>query len=372
MAFEKIIIGGGFYGLYAGLLCARRGERVLLLEIDDGSFQRASYINQARVHMGYHYPRSIATALKSIRYFDRFVSDYGDCIHSSFDQIYAISSGFSWTDARQFKKFCDAARIPCEELAVNRYFKDGMCNGAFVAKEYTYDAQILMRRLLKEAEGLDNFEIRYNAGIDSVRKDDSLFVIRLKSGEVFNTPFVINATYASVNQVLALFGYEPFQIKYELCEVILCEVRDLLANTGITVMDGPFFSIMPFGKTGLHSLTSVSFTPHVASFEDLPSFECQKTSDGSCSPRQLGNCNNCPCKPRSAWPQMSRLARKYLKEEYGFSYRSSLYSIKPILKSSEIDDSRPTVIRKYSENPTFVSVLSGKINTIYDLDEVLM
>ena len=27
-------------------------------------------------------------------------------------------------------------------------------------------------------------------------------------------------------------------------------------------MDGPFFSIMPFGETGLHSLTSVTFTPH--------------------------------------------------------------------------------------------------------------
>lgn len=48
-----------------------------------------------------------------------------------------------------------------------------------------------------------------------------------------------------------------------------------------------------------------------------------------------------------------------------------LLSIKPTLMSSEIDDSRPTVIRKYSQNPTFVSVLSGKINIFYDLDEVL-
>ena len=45
--------------------------------------------------------------------------------------------------------------------------------------------------------------------------------------------------------------------------------------------------------------------------------------------------------------------------------------MKPILMSSEIDDSRPTVIRKLHDKPTFVSVLSGKINTVYDLDEVL-
>ena len=45
--------------------------------------------------------------------------------------------------------------------------------------------------------------------------------------------------------------------------------------------------------------------------------------------------------------------------------------MKPLLMRSEIYVSRPTVIRVCSENPTFVSVLSGKINTVYDLDEVL-
>jgi len=45
--------------------------------------------------------------------------------------------------------------------------------------------------------------------------------------------------------------------------------------------------------------------------------------------------------------------------------------MKPILKLSEIDDSRPTLVKQFSQNPTFVSVLSGKINTVYDLKEVL-
>ena len=61
-----------------------------------------------------------------------------------------------------------------------------------------------------------------------------------------------------------------------------------------------------------------------------------------------------------------------MKEEYQFKYTESLFSMKPILMSSEIDDSRPTVIRRYSKNPTFIGVLSGKINTVYDLEEVLI
>jgi hypothetical protein len=127
---------------------------------------------------------------------------------------------------------------------------------------------------------------------------------------------------------------------------------------------------MPFGKTGLHSLTSVTFTPHLTSFSKLPEFECQKKSKGYCTPYKLGNCNTCIAKPQSSWPYMSHLANKYLRRDYEFKYKKSLFSIKPILMTSEIDDSRPTVIRKFSENPTFISVLSGKINTIYDLDKV--
>jgi len=40
--------------------------------------------------------------------------------------------------------------------------------------------------------------------------------------------------------------------------------------------------------------------------------------------------------------------------------------------ASELDDSRPTVIREFNKNPRFISVLSGKINTIYDLDEFII
>ena len=60
-----------------------------------------------------------------------------------------------------------------------------------------------------------------------------------------------------------------------------------------------------------------------------------------------------------------------MKDEYEFTYERSLFSMKQILMSSEIDDSRPTLTRTYSKKPTFVAVLSGKINTVYDLDEVL-
>ena len=62
MRYDRIIIGAGLYGLYSALFCLKRGENVMVLECDKQPFSRATYINQARVHGGYHYPRSISTA----------------------------------------------------------------------------------------------------------------------------------------------------------------------------------------------------------------------------------------------------------------------------------------------------------------------
>lgn len=369
--YDKIIIGAGLYGLYSAEYCGRQGQKVLVLECDKGPFMRATYINQARVHKGYHYPRSLATAVKSAGYFRRFSEDYGFCINSEFRQVYATSSAYSWTDGKQFESFCKAAGIPCEELNPGDYFKNGMCDGAFLTNEYTYDAKILCDYLTDKLAEYDNVTVKYSRTIEAIEKDEESYLIRTDAGEEYCTTFVLNATYAGSNQILKKAGYEPFKIKYELCEIILCKAYDKLTDYGITVMDGPFFSIMPFGKTGLHSLTSVTFTPHATSYDETPTFDCHMKSSGHCTSDKLGNCNNCVAKPKTAFPYMSSLAHKYLKDEYGFEYDSSLYSMKPILVSSEIDDSRPTVIRNHSNKPTFVSVLSGKINMVYDLDDIL-
>ena len=391
-AYDRIIIGAGLYGLYAARFCGLKGEKVLVLEMDREPFSRATYVNQARVHMGYHYPRSLSTATKSAGYFQRFCEDFPFAIYQEFDQIYATSARFSWTSAEQFVGFCKAAGIRCEEVSPARYCNEGRCDGAFLTQEYTYDAMILRDFYLKELSALSKVTLLCGSTIEEIRKKGEAYCIKYScKGERREAaaPFVLNATYASTNQILKMAeqgageenagtgagntradGFVPFKIKYELCEIILCNASERLNNTGITVMDGPFFSIMPFGLTGQHSLTAVSFTHHVTSYDETPSFSCQEGTD--CSSITLGNCNLCPHRPESAWPYMDHLAQKYLRPELGYTYDRSLYSMKPILKSSEVDDSRPTAIRVNSVEPTFISVLSGKINTVYDLDEYLL
>ena len=374
--FDRLIIGAGLYGLYAALFCAERGMSVVVLERDPAPFMRATYINQARIHQGYHYPRSIYTASKSAANYRRFLEDYPFCINDAFRQVYATSSEFSWTNADQFVSFCEAAGIFCQRLDPSLYFNPGLCDGAFLTEECTYDADILCRWFvdrLSDPHLPGSVRLEFSANVVQVERGSDAYRVRTSDGRSFTSGFLLNATYASVNEVMEAAGFKPFKIKYEKCEIILCKPEDALKGVGITVMDGPFFSIMPFGCTGLHSLTSVTFTPHETSYDALPTFPCQlEVEPGYCTPSSLGNCNECTAKPMTSYRFMASLAKKYLKPVYGFSYDRSLYSMKPILSASEVDESRPTVIRVHSQEPTMVSVLSGKINTVYDLDEVLL
>lgn len=370
ITYDKIIIGAGIYGLYAANFSANKGEKVLVIEYDDEAFSRATYINQARVHNGYHYPRSYSTAIKSKNYFERFNKDFDFAVNNYFTKIYATSSKYSWTNAEQFRKFCENAAVKCEDVNINKYFKGNMVDGAFDTQEYAFDAMKIKEYFLEQLDNKSNVDIFYEVRIHDIKRNEKekTYSLTTNKGE-FSTKFLLNSTYASTNQITERLGFEKFKIKYEICEIILCSTSENLKDIGITVMDGPFFSVMPFGLNGLHSLTSVTFTPHITSYDDLPTFDCQKGVE--CSPKQLGNCNKCPNKPETAWNYMHVLAKKYLRDDINLKYEGSLFSIKPILMASEIDDSRPTVIRKFSENPTYASVLSGKVNTIYDLDEIL-
>lgn len=366
---DYIILGAGIFGLYAAKLLTGKGHSVTVLELDSAPFARASYVNQARIHMGYHYPRSFTTAFKAASYFDRFSRDFAFAVNSRFKKVYGIARRHSLTSGQQFQRFCRNAQIPCTEVETGNYFQPHLVEAAFATQEYTFDAAKIRDWFVEELAQTPLCQLVCAARIQGVDVSGNQYTLSTNYGEICAST-VVNATYASVNQVLDLFGHGLFEIKYEISEIILCDVADKLKDVGLTLMDGPFFSIMPFGHQGCHSLTSVTFTHHKTSLDPLPAFPCQERNQ-SCTSRSLENCNSCPARPGTAWTSMSQLARKYLLPDPELTYRQSLFAIKPILQAASRDDSRPTLIQEHCSSPRLISVLSGKINTIYDLDEVL-
>jgi len=370
--YDYLILGAGIFGLYTALLLgkSKKGSSIAVLEYDSKALSRASAVNQARLHNGYHYPRSLDTAIKASHYYDRFAKDFDFAINNNFTKIYGVSKDNSQVSLRQYINFCKKVGIPLVKIDESLYFKKGTVEGTFEVEEFGFDYKKIKKYLLSEISKFNNIKIFYNTKFDSVTRQDNEYILHTSDEKIFNAPTVINTTYASINQVISKFNLDYFDIKYELCELIFCKVSPIIKKVGITVIDGPFFSVMPFGNERYHSLSAVSHTPHETSFGRLPSFKCQRKSI-NCSRKQLENCNTCKFKPETAWLKMSSIAGDFLRDDIKLEYINSIYSIKPILTSSDKDDSRPTVIKTDFSHPCFISVLSGKISTIYDMEDVV-
>ena len=364
---DCIIIGAGIFGLYAAFLLAKKGKKVAIIDRSMNPFSRASSINQARVHNGYHYPRSYHTAKKVADYYNRFIRDFNFAINGSFQQIYAIASSGSKISIRAFVDFCRKVNIPLKEVDLNLYFKKGSVEAAFLTEECSFDFTKIRDYLLDKIS--HSTTCYYGVNIKEVKKVNLSYIINLDSGLNLSAPFVINASYAGINEVIDKFGCSCFDLKYELCEIVFCETSKKLKNLGITVMDGDFFSVMPFGKSGLHVLTSVGHTPHAVSYDKFPNFK-NNAKSSICEMHGVHKCIVCSQNLKSAWKKMHTLSKSFLKDNLKIKCTGSKFEMKAILRNSKNDDSRPTIIKQHTTNPTFISILPGKISTIYDLEKV--
>ncbi len=368
--YSHIVVGGGIYGCYLALKLAEIAPeaRVLLVERENDILLRASYNNQARIHNGYHYPRSLLTGLRSRINLPRFIQEFSECVVNDFENLYAIGTHRSKVTARQFCQFCQRIGAPIQQAPprLRNLFNWELIEEVFLVTEYAFDARKL-RELLRERLAKSGICTLTNTEAmqvippgESLEKNRlRLLVKSLHSGETqeFESRYVYNCTYASLNSLPARSGLARLYLRYEATEIALVRVPDCLGNVGITVMCGPFFSVMPFPATGLFSLSHVSYTPHYE-WAEMP-------SDEHFTQHQ-------PQFPlRSNVERMVRDARRYLPVLSDCSYVDSLWEVKTILPQSDSDDGRPILFKSDPSVPGFISVLGGKIDNVFDLDEAL-
>ena len=356
---DCVVIGGGFFGCSIALHAARAGSKVTLLEKENGLLQRASYANQARIHNGYHYPRSYLTALRSRANYSRFLNEFKDCVDSSFKHYYAVASRFSLVTAKQFEAFCRriGAALEPAPREVGALFDKSMVEEVFQVEECAFDA-VKLRRKMTSLLGEAGVDVRLGARVVKVASGpgSGLEVAYEAGGGTARAaaPRVYNCAYSQLNRVLALSGLPAIDLDYELAEIALVEAPPALKAAGITVVCGPFFSLMPFPPRGLHSLSHVRYTPH-CSWKDSGG----SARDGDSVLKEAGR--------RSHFDAMLQDAARYCPVLKGCRYRESLWEVKALLPLSRADDSRPILLHKESGIPGLTNVLGGKIDNVFDI-----
>ncbi len=376
-AFDFVIVGGGIFGCYAALYLAGKGGRVCLIEKEDRLFQKASLVNQARLHGGYHYPRSMATAALSDEHKARFTAEHRPFVNFAFEKFYAIDRFGSFTDPQQFERFCRHLDIRCERVPEHPLFNYERLESLYRTEEYSFDPVLLGNFYRQKIDAMAGITVLTNTRLTQALINGQQWVLEAKRQQedlsetlILDTPVVINATYAATNALNRLFGVDELALTHELSEIAFVHSPQFNGK-GLTVMDGPFGSIMPYGLSGLLSLSSVAYTHHKISYDDLPTFECQVPEDPRCRPAAPGICTECPRRPVSNAYKMLAQMQQYYDDSVQFEHLFSYFTIKSKLKASYIDDGRPTEIARLRDEPSFYCLFAGKVNSIYEVEKIV-
>ena len=141
--------------MYLACFLNQCGFKISLFEAESDYMTHASLHNQARVHQGYHYPRSVLTALRSRETFDRFVKEFPESIYKDFDKYYLIGKHLGKVSSSQFYKFFK--RIGCPIIKADGKVFDlinrNYISDCFLTKEFAFDALSLKRNLLGRLSG---------------------------------------------------------------------------------------------------------------------------------------------------------------------------------------------------------------------------
>ena len=341
------VIGAGLYGRYVADLLKRNGHQAVIYALDKSlvhdmsKWNCASLVNQARVHNGYHYPRSISTAKQSSKNYHRFSNEFRDAL-IDFRQNYGIPAKGSVTSSRQFEKFCQRADLYLKRSRLDFVNYDSVCS-TFDVEESAIDTYEMMQIAASNYSN-DGVVIVDDLNIESNEND------WIVNDECYD--FIINCSYAGLTSVESKAGFDRSPVRYEICEIVLFkDHNNLLERTGLTLMDGQFVSFMPWGQDGTWSLTSVCYTPHESRLHLSSHLDVRDT--------------------QSKADLMIRQLRKYIDPEIvdRLEFVGSKFVVKTISTDADNDDNR--LVKVYQKSHNFVSILGGKLDAIYELDEML-
>jgi glycine/D-amino acid oxidase-like deaminating enzyme len=364
-SYDVAIVGGGWFGCAIADFLKDRYAKIVILEREPATMQRASLSNQARIHNGYHYPRSLQTAYRSHMNFKQFARDYADCVVNDFTKLYCVARQSSKVSPLQFERFCNLIGAPWKR-AEQQYldlFESRLIEAVYEVEEFVFDSEVLAS-MLQDRLARAGIELRLSAEVIGASADGESTRLALSTGNEVSARIVFNCTYSGLKRVPGLAQFCSSGLKHEIAELALIEPTPPLKKLAVTVMDGPFFSTMPFPTRNLYTLSHVRYTPHGSWVE-----EAGGPGKGEKAPDPYAMLERYSKESRAL--QMKLDAARFMPELRKCAIVDSIFEVKTVLVRNEVDDGRPILIERSSSPQVVYSILGGKLDNIYDVMEKL-
>lgn len=333
-----LIIGAGIHGVTIALELATN-YNVTIVDGNKKILQEASGNNHNRIHLGYHYPRSIETIRECKLGYNIFNQHYKDCLVFS-DFFYAIAKN-SKTQLKRFISLMNKSGLNCgsawpkEELLNRSKIAD-----CFKVKEACVDINKLRTKLVHKLNKA-NVNLILNFKVKKAKiLQNKVQLNGFNKRYIADVDVIINCTYTYSNNILKLFGIKNniTRYKFEETEVVVVEFKQNIP--ALTVVDGPYVSILPRAgfknqylvydvrNSIINSKTGITFKPNK---------------------KRISN-----------WPQILKHGLNYYPFFYNLKYIDSLFASRPIPCNNK-NDSRVTRIIKHKYKIDFYSILEGKL-----------
>jgi len=333
-----LIIGAGVHGCFMAKYLRKYNLNIHIIEKKKDICLGASNATHNRANRGFHYPRSKETTSECKVAYQYFEDNYNSFL-KKFQSYYCIEKK-SKTSFEEYINFFKINNLKFEIIDKSKYLKKDNLEGIIRAEEGCYNHSKI-KMMLKKIMSNKKINIIYNFDVKKIFSSNEKMNLISTKNKIFTKKIdlIINTTYDNSNEILKKFISKAKIEKYnhQLTEVVRIKCKK--KYPGITIMDGPYATIMPhIGKKNEYLLYDVT--------------------------NSIIKTSNKPIKQKinkSNYEKIKKKLSKYINFTKDFKYVASNYGNRPVpAKDKEANRSTKIIEDNYSKKVKLITIREGK------------
>ena len=332
-----LIIGAGIHGCFLTKYLSKFNVNIFLIEKKGDICLEASGATHNRANRGFHYPRSDRTTSECKVAYEYFEKNYKPYLNKK--QSYYCIENNSKISFANYLRFFKKNRLKFDIIKKSKFIKNEKIAGIIKGEEGCYN-HFKIKKMLKNKLLKKNIHKIFNFDLKKVKYNNGLLKLVNKKNKFLEKKIdlIVNATYDSSNQILKIFSLNKKKTKYlhQLTEVVVVKSKKIFP--GVTIMDGPFATIMPYiGKKNKYLLYDVTNS-------------ILKKSSAPIQKKKI----------KSNFKKIKKKLNKYLNYTNEFKYSESLIGNRPVPYKDTHGDRSTKIEKSKYENINFLSIKEGK------------
>ena len=200
--------------------------------------------------------------------------------------------------------------------------------------------------------------VHFGADVQAVEAHGERYAVRTGEGVAGVFDAVVNCTFSDTNRLTRQLGFPAPDRQYEYTAVFVVDWDH--PPVGVTVMDGKFTTLLPFGRSGRFLLYHVEHSVLDRVTAGVAPARWREPGSGTLDPAGL----------EQRFGRVLAEATRFVPSLRTARLRDVLHGPRVVLANRRDTDARPSMVE--SPGPGYITVFSGKLDhSVWAADEVV-